>query len=191
LGLSENEVRLLEAADGWLDLQLWDARRNPGDRMHLMPIITPAYPSMNSSYNVTDSTLFLMTEQFKIADAICTEILMTSKEVDWTRLFQPFPFFDKYKHYVMVQVEAAPWHRDTNTSPNCASHNKTPPLSAGQIPRVTQIDFIVHCLLHPKSHNLTDHLHIKAASASVSSRSMILAQPLGLLGTIIFSLGAT
>jgi len=93
--------------DATLGLRVWDARRNPGDRMHLMPIITPAYPSMNSSYNVTESTLQLMTEQFRQADGICAEVLYNpSKSVDWSRLFQPFPFFEKYKHYVEVQVAA-------------------------------------------------------------------------------------
>eukprot|EP00976_Prorocentrum_cordatum_P060825 1176059-Prorocentrum_minimum.AAC.2 len=92
-------------ARGHPSARVWDARRNAGDRMHLMPIITPAYPSMNSSYNVTESTLQLMTEQFQLADSICAEVLYSpNKEVDWGRLFQPFPFFEKYKHYVVVQV---------------------------------------------------------------------------------------
>ena len=61
-----------------LGLRVWDARKNPGDRSHLMPIITPAYPCMNSSYNVTDSTLTLMMEQFKHSDAICSELLVAA-----------------------------------------------------------------------------------------------------------------
>jgi hypothetical protein len=61
--------------DAGLGLRVWDARKNPGDRSHLMPIITPAYPSMNSSYNVTDSTLTLMMEQFSTADTLCGTLL--------------------------------------------------------------------------------------------------------------------
>lgn len=54
-----------------LGLQVWDPRRNPKDRYHLMPIITPAYPSMNSSYNVSQSTLRIMSEEFQRGSDIC------------------------------------------------------------------------------------------------------------------------
>jgi poly(A) polymerase len=47
-----------------LGLQVWDPRVNPRDRFHLMPILTPAYPSMNSTYNVTRSTKEVLTEEF-------------------------------------------------------------------------------------------------------------------------------
>mmetsp|Transcript_46998 Transcript_46998/g.87596 ORF Transcript_46998/g.87596 Transcript_46998/m.87596 type:complete len:583 (+) Transcript_46998:458-2206(+) len=90
-----------------LGLKVWDSRRNPGDSMHLMPIITPAYPSMNSSYNVTDSTLWLMCQEFKSSDDIISELLTSGrKSPDWSALFRPFPFFSSYKNYVLVEVAA-------------------------------------------------------------------------------------
>ena len=33
---------------------VWNPKVNPRDRAHGMPIITPAFPEMNSSYNVSD-----------------------------------------------------------------------------------------------------------------------------------------
>jgi poly(A) polymerase Pap1 len=38
---------------------------NPGDRYHVMPIITPAYPQQNSTYNVTQSNRSIMVDEFK------------------------------------------------------------------------------------------------------------------------------
>lgn len=66
-----NPVMLCEIEEGTLGLPVWDPRKNPRDRLHLMPIITPAYPCMNSSYNVSTSTLRVMTEQFEHANELC------------------------------------------------------------------------------------------------------------------------
>jgi poly(A) polymerase len=66
-----NPVMLCAIEEGSLGLQVWDPRRNPQDRFHLMPIITPAYPSMNSSHNVSSSTLRIMSEEFQRGNEIC------------------------------------------------------------------------------------------------------------------------
>ncbi|MCL7034678.1 hypothetical protein MKW94_028991 [Papaver nudicaule] len=56
--------------DDELLLPVWDPRKNPRDRTHHMPIITPAYPCMNSNYNVSTSTLRVMMEQFEKGNKI-------------------------------------------------------------------------------------------------------------------------
>lgn len=50
---------------------VWDPRRYYKDRFQHMPIITPAYPAMNSSFNVSTSTLRVMTEEFQRGDEMC------------------------------------------------------------------------------------------------------------------------
>lgn len=69
-----NPVMLCPIQEGSLGLSFWDPRRNYKDRLHLMPIITPAYPCMNSSYNVSTSTLRVMMEQFHWGNETCEVI---------------------------------------------------------------------------------------------------------------------
>ena len=101
-------------------MPIWDPRENPRDRSHLMPIITPAYPCMNSSYNVSDCTLQAMMDEFKRGFSVCEEILRPSSSsnsqnsqnataitTEWARLLEPLPVFEGFKHFLMVEVTAA------------------------------------------------------------------------------------
>jgi len=97
--------------DSTLNMPVWDPRENPRDRSHLMPIITPAYPCMNSSYNVSECTLQVMTDEFKRGNSICEEILKRSSnpsqlDVDWSILFEPLVFFHDFKHFLQVEVSS-------------------------------------------------------------------------------------
>lgn len=87
-----------------LGFPVWDARVNPADRFHLMPIITPAYPQQNSTYNVTNSTRTTITEEFKDGLDIVTRIFEGRE--DWCALFEPSNFFHKYKHYIVLKASA-------------------------------------------------------------------------------------
>ena len=44
--------------------RVWNAKTNKRDATHLMPIITPVYPAMNSAYNVSESSLALALPNF-------------------------------------------------------------------------------------------------------------------------------
>ncbi|KAK9071859.1 hypothetical protein SSX86_008289 [Deinandra increscens subsp. villosa] len=99
-----NPVMLCAIEEGSLGLQIWDPRRNPKDKYHLMPIITPAYPSMNSSYNVSSSTLQIMTEEFKRGHDICEAMVLSNGS--WLELFEPYRFFEAYKNYLQIDIVA-------------------------------------------------------------------------------------
>ena len=79
---------------------VWDPRTRVADRYHLMPIITPAYPEQNSTYNVTKSTRQIMTNEFKDGLAIMLDIM--AKKKTWKHLFEEVNFFSRYKHYICL-----------------------------------------------------------------------------------------
>jgi poly(A) polymerase len=65
-----------------------------------MPIITPAYPSMCATHNVTRSTLEVITNEFARASEI-TEKIMKGK-LPWSALFVKHDFFLRYKYYLAI-----------------------------------------------------------------------------------------
>lgn len=81
-----------------------------------MPIITPAYPSMCATHNVTASTQMIMTEEFKkgqlefyspgryllflAGSEIVDRVIVGS--ADWSELFSKHDFFHKYRYYLQV-----------------------------------------------------------------------------------------
>ncbi|CAL8104748.1 unnamed protein product [Orchesella dallaii] len=83
-----------------LGFQNWDPRVNPSDRNHLMPIITPAYPHQNSTFNSSQSTRLVIMKELrrglKVTEAIA------SNKATWEKLFDPLNFFSKYKHYIVI-----------------------------------------------------------------------------------------
>ncbi|XP_061164398.1 poly(A) polymerase beta-like [Saccostrea echinata] len=87
-----------------LQFPVWDPRVNTSDRFHLMPIITPAYPQQNSTFNVTLSTRSIMTEELKDGLEIVSKIY--ENKDGWSTLFEPSNFFQKYKHYIVLTASA-------------------------------------------------------------------------------------
>ena len=73
-----------------------------------MPVLTPAYPAMNSTHNVCDSTKeAILTEfekAFKIVEALIKRDEATkmkiNPELSWNRLFKKFHFFSAYQHFI-------------------------------------------------------------------------------------------
>jgi poly(A) polymerase len=100
-------VVLKQIEQGPLSAPVWDQKSIAG-RGHLMPIITPAYPSMCATHNVTKSSqqviLNEVTRGFEITAAI-----MDGKK-PWSTLFAKHTFFTvDYKYYITV-ISAATSH---------------------------------------------------------------------------------
>lgn len=100
-----NPVLLKQPEENKLGFAVWDPRVNVSDRFHLMPIITPAYPQQNSTFNVSSSTKAVMQDEFKKGLAITDDIMFG--KADWTKLFESSSFFLKYRHFIVLQATAS------------------------------------------------------------------------------------
>ncbi|KAI8971476.1 Poly(A) polymerase [Mycotypha africana] len=78
--------------------------QNEQDKRHIMPIITPSYPSMCTTHNVTKSTKMITTGELRRAAEIVDQILLN--KLSWSALFQPTDFFEIYTNYLRVVVSA-------------------------------------------------------------------------------------
>ncbi|OBZ83241.1 Poly(A) polymerase pla1 [Choanephora cucurbitarum] len=89
-------------------LRPWNNRVNMIDRSHRMPVITPSYPSMCATHNVTASTQRIILGEFAIANDIVDQIL--KGEASWSHLFSTHTFFQNYKYYLQVVVSCDHYH---------------------------------------------------------------------------------
>ncbi|PKS12911.1 hypothetical protein jhhlp_000251 [Lomentospora prolificans] len=84
-----------------LGYRIWNPVVYPSDKHHLMPIITPAYPSMNAAYNINRSSMSIIQRELHRANTITDEIVAGQKP--WSELFEKHSFFTAdYKYYLAV-----------------------------------------------------------------------------------------
>ncbi|KAI0698571.1 poly-A polymerase [Cytidiella melzeri] len=93
-------VLLKQIDEGALPLKVWNPKLYPADRSHRMPIITPAFPSMCATHNVSASTQMIMTEEFKKGSEIVEKVIVG--QAQWSELFAKHDFFHKYRYYLKV-----------------------------------------------------------------------------------------
>jgi poly(A) polymerase Pap1 len=82
----------------------WDPRVDHRARLDVMPIITPAYPCLNSSYNVSTPTLDIMKAEFARGLRVVKNVL--TKKASWDELFEPVDFFVRFNDYLVVTAGA-------------------------------------------------------------------------------------
>lgn len=83
-----------------------------GNQRHVMPIITPSYPSMNTTHNVSASTLTAMKQEIKRGREICERVeKKAAAEGDafngvsaWQELFEPSDFFGVFRRVLQIDI---------------------------------------------------------------------------------------
>ncbi|KAJ2608008.1 polynucleotide adenylyltransferase [Coemansia sp. RSA 1365] len=97
-------VLLKEIESGPAHFQVWNPKLDRGDKEHRMPIITPAYPSMCATHNVSQSTKQIIEMEVKRGLIIVDKVMQ--HETTWQDLFEKDEFFRRYKFYLQVNVSS-------------------------------------------------------------------------------------
>lgn len=87
-----------------LPMKVWNPKAHASDRLHRMPVITPAFPSMCSTHNISLSTQQVLKREFErgYKCSLCIE----QGDCDWSELFQPSDFFCQYRHFIQIIATA-------------------------------------------------------------------------------------
>ncbi|KAI1810917.1 Poly(A) polymerase [Poronia punctata] len=94
-------VQLKQMEDGPLNVRVWNPKIYKADSYHLMPVITPAYPQMCATFNVTQSTKTIIQRELERGVEL-TEKILNSK-LPWKALFTKHTFFTRdHKYYLAI-----------------------------------------------------------------------------------------
>ncbi|KAJ5491388.1 Poly(A) polymerase pla1 [Penicillium diatomitis] len=98
-------VLLKQIEEGPLQIKVWNPKLYHGDRFHLMPIITPAYPSMCATHNISMSTKTVILRELQRGGDVVDKIF--AKQLSWSDLFTRHTFFtNDYKYYLSITASS-------------------------------------------------------------------------------------
>ena len=90
---------------GLMGFKIWNPKLHASDRYHLMPIITPSFPCMNSTYNVTETTKRILTSEFARGHEILSSFSDQQGSEDvLNQLIRVPPFLSLFNFFVAVDV---------------------------------------------------------------------------------------
>jgi poly(A) polymerase len=104
-------TKIQECPTDWESKNLtpWNPRINHYDFQHVMPIITPAFPAMNSSLSVHNNHKKIMSDEFKRSYDIMNTLNKnsTDEQIDeaFKGVFKNFNFIDENKYTYFLKVE--------------------------------------------------------------------------------------
>lgn len=83
------------------DMVIWNAKSRT---KNLMPIITPAYPPFNSTFNVSMTTRSIILKEMEKALKVMKRIRKNESGLTWKRLFKKLPFYKAYRFYLKIDI---------------------------------------------------------------------------------------
>ena len=91
-----------------LEMPVWTESRNRND---LLPIITPAYPCMNSTHNVSNTTKRHILAELNRGATLSQELILPETSPErvreiYEKLVEEIDFFDRYKYFLDVAAIA-------------------------------------------------------------------------------------
>lgn len=102
-------IIIKEVSDYNYNLKIWNPKANPAQRSDKMPVITPVYPPICSTYNITLSTLTIMKREFARSSNIIQQL--TNNEISPNKAFEalcaPSDFFTRHKNYFLVVLASS------------------------------------------------------------------------------------
>lgn len=85
----------------------WNPQKYPSDRFQIMPVITPIFPSHNTTYNVTDSQKKVIVDELKRGKEIIQLMQLSNGEIGWDILCAPCPFFNLFSSFLELSISAS------------------------------------------------------------------------------------
>jgi len=89
---------------GMTGFKVWNPKTNLADRQHVMPVITPAFPAMNSTHNVTETTKRILLDEFHRGYEVVKSV--ESQKSDWNEVHKPYPHFTNFRHFLWLEILA-------------------------------------------------------------------------------------
>src|SRR5262249_52906852 len=102
-------LTLTDVIDHSFGHHVWD-RNHPSARGDVMPVLTPVYPAMNTTHNVTEGSLSVLNREWNRGREIMAQIrnpgTKSQRESPWKKLIEPSDFFRSYPNYLQIEFRA-------------------------------------------------------------------------------------
>ncbi|KAI5174054.1 poly(A) polymerase [Nematocida sp. LUAm2] len=99
-------VIIKEVVDCNYNLKMWNPKVNYAQRNDKMPVITPVYPAICSTHNITTSTLTILKRELSRGIEIFEEIASNQISIreGLEKLCAPTDFFSRHKNYFVMAI---------------------------------------------------------------------------------------